>query len=179
MGAFLSRVDVLPAQGKKNDADDAKIDHAEAGGDGNHDQAKPSLLSRHAGTIVAVTFVVYAILAVVLTEFGCGGGGTMNVKTLATWMFGVLLSVSIALLSTLAGILLAFVSGLFTWSHHGCLALMCAAALAMGLVSSLVALARPAYGGICHDAFGVETMSTTWYVIYLCYIIMVCLMRFL
>ena len=86
----------------------------------------------------------------------------MDVTAVAMWMSGVLLSVSVALVLTLAGMLVVSVGGLFTWSHHGCLVLMCAAVVAMGLVSSLIALVRPAYVGICRDAFGVDTMSTTW-----------------
>ena len=181
MGALLSWIDTWSATEKRNDGD-AMIDNAEADDDGNlYNQPKSSVLSRHAGKIVAFAFLAYAIVAVVLTEFGCGGGGMMDVTALAVWMFGVLLSVSVALVLTLAGMLLALVGGLITRSHHGCLALICTAAVVLGVVSSVVALARPAYSGVCRDAFGVVTMSTTWCVMYVSFLVfcLICILQYL
>ena len=164
MGAVLSRVQQAK---EKMDNDDVE----EAGGDGNHQ--KPSLLSRHAGKIVVSAFVAYTIILAELSEVGCGGGGLMDVAALAVWMFGVLLSISVMLVLTFVGMLVVLarhsdgngafeVPLLLSWSHHRCLVLMCVAALALGVVSTVVALSRPANGGMCRDAFGVDTMNTTW-----------------
>lgn len=170
MGAVLSRV-----QQAKEKMDDC--DNEEAGGD--RDQQKPSLLSRHAGKIVVSAFVVYAIISLVLSTMGCGGERLMDAKALAMWLFGVFLSVSVVLVLTFVGMLVVLArhgdgggeidwARPLRWSHHRCLVLMCVAALALGVVSTVVALARPAYGGICRDAFDVDTTITLWCVLCMC-----------
>ena len=50
----------------------------------------------------------------------------------------------------------------FALTHTMSLRLLATLAVAFGFVSMLLSLAQPRYGGVCRDAFGVDSLAVVW-----------------
>ena len=160
-GSSSGGIRPAPAVAKKNDV--------EAGNDDTNTSAHhvTSFLSRNVIKVVVTTLAVYAAVHAVLSQDNiCTKVSVADVNG-PSYLFGVILCVAFILAWKLlsVGHTLVYDSGPndpFVLSHNRCLLVLASVAPLLGLVSMVMALVRPRYGGVCRDAFGVESLAVVW-----------------
>ena len=163
MGAVLSRAStVLPTTGKKKMDDDDVEEAGDAAAAPR--EPLPSCLSRHVVKVAAVASVLYAGLQALLSQRLCTHT-LVHQQHQPVYVFGVMLCAACTMAWKIKHAVMYDVGAddtICVWTHRRCLLLLATLALVFGLVSMVVGLVTPRYGGVCRDALGVDSLAVMW-----------------
>ena len=108
--------------------------------------------------VAAVATSLYIGLHVLLAKQLC----THSISSdQPAYVFGVMLCAALVL-AWAAGHAVVSDQSFFALTHTMSLRLLATLAVAFGFVSMLLSLAQPRYGGVCRDAFGVDSLAVVW-----------------